>query len=92
MTSVMQWVDGNDLAGAVGELLAGDLTIAEGRCESCGAQAMLAEARVFDRAPGLVARCSACDAVLLRIVHAPDRVWLDLRGLTYLQLRYPVTA
>jgi hypothetical protein len=41
---------------------------------------------VFDHAPGLVARCPACDQVLLRLVHGPGRVWLDLRGLTYLQL------
>ena len=46
----------------------------------------MAEARVFDHAPGLVARCPACDQVLLRLVRGPDRAWLDLRGLTYLQV------
>jgi hypothetical protein len=27
--------------------------------------------------------------VLLRLVHGPGRAWLDLRGLTYLQLLVP---
>jgi hypothetical protein len=46
----------------------------------------MAEVRVFDQAPGVVARCPACDQVLLRVVRRPGRAWLDLRGLTYLQL------
>jgi hypothetical protein len=49
----------------------------------------MAEVRVFDHAPGLVARCPACDQVLLRLVHGPGHAWLDLRGLTYLQLPSP---
>ena len=53
---------------------------------------MRAEARVFDHAPGLVARCPACDQVLLRLVNGPSRAWLDLRGLTYLQLPVPEEA
>jgi Family of unknown function (DUF6510) len=46
----------------------------------------MAEARVFDHAPGLVARCPACDQVLVRLVRGLGRAWLDTRGLTYLQL------
>jgi hypothetical protein len=49
----------------------------------------MAEVRVFDHAPGVVARCPTCDQVLLRLVHGPGRAWLDLRGLTYLQLPAP---
>jgi hypothetical protein len=89
MTDVMEWVDGNDLAGTVSEIFRGDLTVARGQCVACGREAMLAEAHVFDRAPGMVARCSGCGSVLLRIVQAPDRAWLDLRGLTYLEFRRP---
>ena len=85
----MEWVDGNDLAGTVGEIFRGDLTVARGRCAGCGREAMLAEVHVFDRAPGLVARCPDCDAVLMRLVQAPDRTWLDLRGMSYLELSRP---
>jgi hypothetical protein len=85
----MDWVDGNDLAGAVQELFAADLTVARGRCAECGREAMVAEAHVYNRAPGLVARCPGCEAVLMRLVRAPDRAWLDLRGVSSLEFRLP---
>lgn len=89
MTDVMEWVDGNGVAGTVGDIFRGDLTVARGQCVTCGREAMLAEAHVFDRAPGVVARCSACGSVLMRVVQAPDRAWLDMRGLAYLELAQP---
>jgi Family of unknown function (DUF6510) len=52
----------------------------------------MAEARVFDHAPGVVARCPACDQVLVRLVRGSGRAWRDLRGLTYLQLPAPEEA
>ena len=57
-----------------------------GDCANCGREGPMAEARVFDHAPGVVARCPACDQVLLRLVHGPGRAWMDLRGLAWLQL------
>ncbi|MBX6749110.1 MAG: hypothetical protein IRY85_05465 [Micromonosporaceae bacterium] len=89
MTGVPEWVDGNDIAGATRELFAVDLTVARGRCATCGREAMVAEAHVYDRAPGIVARCASCESVLLRLVRAPDRAWLDLRGLSYLEVPIP---
>ena len=47
---------------------------------------------MFDHAPGVVARCPACDQVLLRLVRGLGRAWLDLRGLAYLQLLAPDTT
>ena len=49
----------------------------------------MAGLHVFSHAPGLVGRCPACAEVMLRLVRAPDRAWLDLRGLSYLQLPVP---
>jgi hypothetical protein len=86
MTSSNLWTDGNALAGPVGDLFRVEVTTAIGRCAGCGRTAPMAEVRVFDHAPGVVARCPACDQVLLRLVHGPGRAWLDLRGLTYLQV------
>jgi hypothetical protein len=37
----------------------------------------------------MVARCPNCEQVLLRMVRGPGRAWLDLRGLTYLQVAVP---
>jgi hypothetical protein len=92
MTSANPWSDGSALAGPVGDLFRVDVTTAVGRCTGCGRTAAMAEARVFDHAPGVVARCPACDQVLLRLVQGPGRAWLDLRGLTYLQLPVPDEA
>jgi Family of unknown function (DUF6510) len=89
MTSSELWSDGNALAGPVGDLFRVELTTAIGCCAGCGRTAAMAEVRVFDHAPGVVARCPVCDQVLLRLVHGPGRAWLDLRGLSYLQLPVP---
>lgn len=92
MTNVLDWVDGNDIAGTARELFALDLTTARGKCATCGREAMVAEAHVYNRAPGLVVRCSGCESVLMRLVRAPDRAWLDMRGLSYLQFSMPVSS
>ena len=39
--------------------------------------------------PGLIARCPTGHQALLRLVRGPGRAWLDLRGLTWLQLPAP---
>jgi hypothetical protein len=46
----------------------------------------MAETVVYRDAPGLVLRCRSCDAVLLRLVERPDCYWLDVRGLSNLQI------
>jgi hypothetical protein len=86
MTSSNLGTDGTALAGPVGALFRVDVTTAIGGCSGCGRTGPMAEARVFDHAPGVVARCPDCDQVLLRLVQGPGRAWLDLRGLAYLQL------
>ena len=37
----------------------------------------------------MVARCPGCGGVMLRLVRGPGRAWLDLRGITYLQVALP---
>lgn len=83
------YLDGNMLAGALGELFAVDVTSAVGTCVSCGTSGAIAQTRVYTDAPGLVARCPACGEVVLRLARGPGRAWLDLRGLTCLQLTVP---
>jgi hypothetical protein len=80
------FLDANAAAGPLREIFAVDLTSARGQCNSCGNTGVLAEARLYTRAPGIVARCARCDGVLLRLVQDPRRTWLDLRGLAYLQI------
>jgi Family of unknown function (DUF6510) len=82
-------LDGNVLAGALRELFTVDITTAVGQCAACGTAGAMGQARVYADAPGLVARCPACDEVVLRLVRSPDRAWLDLRGISYLQVQLP---
>ena len=82
-------LDGNVLAGALRELFTVDITTATGQCISCGTACAMGEARVYADAPGMVARCPVCDEVVLRLVRAPGRAWLDMSGLTYLEVQLP---
>ena len=92
MNDSLTYLDGNAAAGELGEIFAMDVTAAAGQCAGCGRTAVLADVRVYVRAPGTVGRCRGCDAVLFRLVRAPGRAWLDLSGLTYLQLTMPDDA
>jgi Zn finger protein HypA/HybF involved in hydrogenase expression len=85
----MSHIDGNMLGGHLGELFTMDMTTAVGQCTSCESAMTIAQTMVYADAPGLVARCPSCDAVMLRLVRGPDRAWMDLRGVTYLQLAVP---
>ena len=82
-------LDGNAAAGVLGEVFALEITAAVGTCASCGATAEVGAVVVYAQAPGVVLRCPACTAVLLRLVRGPDRLWLDARGLSRLELRPP---
>jgi hypothetical protein len=83
------FLDGNVLAGPLREVFAVDVSVAIGRCASCGRVGEVATLRVYLDGPGSVARCPGCDAVLLRLVRGPDRAWLDMRGLVYLAIPMP---
>jgi Family of unknown function (DUF6510) len=79
-------LDGNAAAGELSSIFAIDVTAAEGQCANCGATKRFAEAYLYMHGPGVVARCAVCDHVLLRLVNVRHRVFLDVRGLTYLSL------
>ena len=83
-------LDGNALAGALGELFAVDATTVVGRCAGCGSVAPIGVAVAYLHGPGAIARCRGCAAVLLRLVRGPDRAWLDLRGVAYLEVALPL--
>jgi hypothetical protein len=82
-------LDGNAAAGVLRSLFAVELTSAIGQCDGCGRRAVLADARLYVDAPGVVARCVGCEAVLFRAVTSPDRTWVDLRGLTSVEVATP---
>ncbi len=82
-------LDGNAAAGALSEVLTSDVTVAITTCAACGDARPVGELRAYLQAPGLVLRCVSCEGVQLRLVRAPGRVWLDLRGILVLQVDLP---
>jgi hypothetical protein len=82
-------LDGNAMAGDLREIFAADVTAAVATCAGCGRAGAIATLRLWGPAAGHVARCPACDDVVLRVVRAPGRVFLDLRGALRLELPLP---
>jgi hypothetical protein len=79
-------LDGNAAAGLLSEIFVRDVTVAVGTCAACGNRAELGAVHVYMHAPGVVLRCPRCEAVLMRIVQAESRCWLDVQGVRSLEL------
>jgi ribosomal protein S27E len=82
-------LDGNATAGALAELFVFDVTVARTTCATCGDVRPIGELHAYVRAAGTVLRCATCGAVQVRLVRAPDRAWLDLRGVRVLEVPVP---
>jgi hypothetical protein len=85
-STAYDYLDGNAAAGELSKIFAVDLTAAKGQCANCSATRRFADAHVYMQNPGIVARCPACQHVLLRLVSVRDRLFLDVRGMTYLSI------
>jgi hypothetical protein len=79
-------LDGNAAAGDFRELFSFELTTARGRCDNCGAIAQIGAVMVYANAPGVVLRCPQCESVLMRLAATGSRHWLDVRGITWLEI------
>ena len=79
-------LDGNAAAGLFRELFAFELTTARGRCDNCGAVAEVGAVFVYANAPGTVLRCPQCGNVLMRMAKNDGRYWLDVRGVSWLEV------
>jgi hypothetical protein len=81
----MDALDGNAIAGLLYAVYGHEMTTATGTCAQCRTTNMLAEAAVYLRAPGAVARCRNCDNVLMVLVEARGITCVDARGLEALE-------
>jgi hypothetical protein len=79
-------LDGNAIGGLLLELFGTEATVAVSVCGSCGAHEPVARLDVYVHAAGTVVRCAHCESVLMRVVRAPDRLWIDLSGMGSLEL------
>src|SRR5260221_7623682 len=80
-------LDGNAAGGILREIFPFEMTLAEGTCAHCGSTRVVGELTVYKSAMGTVMRCPTCDNVLMRIVSARGRYWLDMQGVRVLHIR-----
>lgn len=80
----MEAVDGNAIGGLLHEVFGTEMTGAPAVCGNCGDARPVAELAVYLQAPGTVARCRACDSILMVFVTVHDRRCVDLQGLAVL--------
>jgi hypothetical protein len=78
-------LDGNAIAGVLADVFGEEMTTATGTCASCGAHGHAATFVVFTQAPGVVARCPACAAIVMVLVAIRGITCVDLRGLAALE-------
>jgi hypothetical protein len=85
----MDALDGNAIGGLLLEVFGVEMTTARGVCAHCGASGQVAEMRVYLCAPGTVARCRSCDAVLIVLVEVRGMAGVDVNGLSGLTVDPP---
>jgi uncharacterized Zn finger protein len=73
-------VDGNALAGPLEQSMGRDMTTEPTTCGHCGNASMVAELVVYPKAPGSVARCRHCSAVVLVVTEIRDTVAVHFAG------------
>jgi Family of unknown function (DUF6510) len=73
-------LDGNSAAGILSEVFALDMTTARAQCANCDTVCPLGALPLYGQSMGAVMRCPTCDAVVLRAVRTPGRLWLDATG------------
>jgi len=89
MTGVAELrLDGNAIGGLMLELFGVEMTASPCVCAGCGTREEVARLDVYVGA-GIVVRCRHCEAVMIRIVEAGERIWLDLSGTISLELTRP---
>ena len=77
----MMALDGNAIAGDLIAALGVDLASERCVCATCGASGFFAEAVVYTRGPGRVARCRACSELLAVLVTIRGITCVDMRGI-----------
>ncbi len=79
-------LDGNAAAGTLQEIFPFEMTLAQATCAGCGATDVIGALAAYMHGMGTVIRCPSCDTVLIRVVQAKGRYWLDMRGVRVLQI------
>ena len=86
MKDVAMRVDGNAVAGTLGEIFIHEMTTARIACGGCGEVEPIGAEHAYMRAPGIVVRCCHCGAVLLVVTRPGGRYLLGTGGATWLEV------
>ena len=82
-------LDGNAIAGLLGEIFTMEMTSAVATCGGCGAVMPVGRVHVYMHGPGKVARCPRCGRMLFRIASGSRRAWLDFSGTACIEVAMP---
>jgi Family of unknown function (DUF6510) len=77
----MTRLDGNAIAGELFDVFGEEMTTATAICAGCGSGRPLGELAVYLQAPGVVARCSSCESLMMVIVEIRGVRCVDLQGI-----------
>ena len=80
-------LDANAVAGMLEALFGADLTAADSRCAACGREGEVGTLLAYTMAPGVVLRCPACSAVMLRMVETPRGTLVEAKGLAFVRMK-----
>ena len=80
-------LDGNAaVAGILQEIFPFEMTLARTTCAGCGRLDAIGALAAYVHGMGTILRCASCDRALLRVAHVKGRYWLDMRGVSVLQI------
>jgi hypothetical protein len=82
-------LDGNAVAGLLGELVSFDVTVAVATCDGCGRASAVGELVLYGREMGAVLRCPGCDGLLICVTRPHGAICLELRGVRLLRVKSP---
>jgi hypothetical protein len=79
MTMKEQHIDGNGIAGLLGEIAGAEMTAVVRTCQSCGDRRALGDHRAY-RSAGVVLRCPGCQDIAVVIGMQEQRLVVAWRG------------
>jgi Family of unknown function (DUF6510) len=78
-------VDGNAMAGVLGEVFVREMTAARIACGGCGKVEPVGAEHAYTQAPGIVMRCRHCDGVLLVVAQTGGTYRFGLGNVRWLE-------
>jgi hypothetical protein len=80
-------LDGNAAAGILQEIFPFEMTLAHTTCAGCGRSDAIGALAAYVHGMGTILRCPSCDRALIRVTNIKERYWLDMRGVSVLQIK-----